>query len=114
MNGIEAMGEAVREHLRLVLLRILCDLPAYRGHQSLLRDLAEGQGLVLPVDIVRAQPAWLSEQGLIALAPASDHKVIATLTDRGHDVASGRASHPGVKRPAPRSAAAAALGAAID
>lgn len=108
-----ALGDAVREHLRLVLLRALVELPAYRGHQSLLRDLAEGQGLVLPIDTVRAQLDWLAEQGLVALSPAAGGKVTATLTDRGHDVAEGRARATGVKRPAPQSAAAAALDAAV-
>jgi hypothetical protein len=44
--------------------------------------------------------AWLAEQGLLTTKATGD-VVVATLLARGVDVAGGRATVPGVKRPLP-------------
>ena len=48
--------------------------------------------------------AWLGEMGLVAcevLAPGARGCTVPTLTQRGYDVALGRAQCPGVRRPLP-------------
>jgi DNA-binding GntR family transcriptional regulator len=49
---------------------------------------------------VKAELAWLEEQGLITNENLKGTQV-ATITQRGIDVATGQATHPGVKRPSP-------------
>jgi hypothetical protein len=50
---------------------------------------------------VRSEIAWLAEQGLATSDELPGGLLVATLTERGSDVASGRASVPGVQRPNP-------------
>jgi hypothetical protein len=49
-------------------------------------------------DQVAADLHWLAEQGLLT---AEDHEavLVVTLSERGADVAAGRAIVPGVRRP---------------
>ncbi len=95
------MSASFREHLRLCLLRFLEGAPAYRANSSILQGEAERFGLAATRDQVKAELAWLDEQGLV-------HKedlvglVVAQLTERGLDVSMGRAGCPGVRKPSPR------------
>lgn len=88
----------LREDRRLVLLRILADLPAYRSNSSVLATAAHQLGHVASRDQIRADLHWLAEQGLLT---AEDHEavLVVTLSERGADVAAGRAIVPGVRRP---------------
>jgi hypothetical protein len=56
-------------------------------------------------DIVRTELTWLKEQGLITIEIVGESTYVATITERGVDVASGAATIPGVKRPGPPKAA---------
>lgn len=86
------------EDRRLVILRVLSDLPAYRTNSFLLHTLLSRFGHEPSADQIKGDLAWLQEQGLVTVeAVESVH--IATLTTRGADVAAGRAVVPGVKRP---------------
>jgi len=49
---------------------------------------------------LRADLAWLAEQGLVTIEEVAT-VMIATVTRRGGDVAFGRAVVPGVRRPEP-------------
>lgn len=69
----------------LVLLRVLAEMLDNFGHPA-------------TRDQVKTELAWLAEQGLMMLQEAGSVRV-ATLTERGQDVAAGRAVVPGVKRP---------------
>jgi hypothetical protein len=51
--------------------------------------------------MIRTQLFWLQEQCLVALEDVAGIYV-ATITQRGADVATGSATVPGVKRPGPR------------
>lgn len=93
--------KTVQEHLRITLLRLLEEDPDYTLNESLLTDLTENYGFTPSRDRVRTELAWLKEQGLITLDTESS-LTIATLTERGSDVARGRVEVPGVKRPSPR------------
>lgn len=85
---------------RLVLLRGLEAAVQYRANALLLRRYCDAMGHVVSADRIEADLAWLAEQ---SLATTEQHAgvTIATLTQRGQDVAVGRAEHPGVQRPMP-------------
>ena len=88
------------EDLRLVVLRLLGEASGYRANESLLIALLENWGHVVSRDKVRAELAWLAEQGLVTVEEIGG-VMIATLTDRGGDAARGAATIPGVRRPRP-------------
>ena len=99
----KAMNDHWRAHLRLaLLLTLLKDAPGFVANSSILKDQLERHaGFVLTRDQVRTELAWLAEQGLVTTSEAIAGLVVATLTERGGDVASGRAVVPGVQRPNP-------------
>ena len=92
--------QTVAEHLRITVLRCLVEDSNYSINESLLLDMVERYGFAPSRDNLRAQFSWLAEQGLISLG-GSETCQVATLTARGEDVARGRATVPGVKRPRP-------------
>lgn len=87
-------------HLRITLLRLLAEQPSYKANSSLLTDAADAVGFATTRDKVKTELAWMAEQGLVRMQEL-DRLVVATLTERGLDVAKGRATAPGVKTPAP-------------
>ncbi len=93
----------VAEDLRLAVLRLLAEADGYDLNRDILRQAVAAFGHRPSLDVMRAQLAWLAEQGLIALRMAGDIEV-ATLTERGADAACGRARIPGVRRPPPDAA----------
>lgn len=91
----------ITEDRRLSLLLVLNETPGYSANAFLLRDAIGGiYGHAASLDQVRGDLAWLAEQGL-ATTRTSGEVMLATLTGRGTDVATGRATHPGVKKPLP-------------
>lgn len=86
------------EDQRLVLLRILRELPGYQSNSSVLCSCLERYGHMLSRDQVKTQLVWLGEQGLLDIQDLGS-VLVATLTERGADVATGRARAHGVKRP---------------
>jgi hypothetical protein len=85
---------------RLVLLRGLEPCVLFTANAFLLRTFAESVGHVVSADTIETDLAWLAEQGLLTVN-RSGGVTVATLTTRGLDVATGRATVPGVKRPEP-------------
>lgn len=94
-----------RDHLeqdrRLVILRVLVESPGYRANDSVIHTALEAYGHSVSRDQARTDIAWLAEQGLISTEEIGDGVTVATLSQRGEDVAAGRAVAPGVKKPAP-------------
>ncbi|WP_422099106.1 ArsR family transcriptional regulator [Variovorax sp.] len=88
----------VSEDRRLVVLRVLAEMPAYRTNSFLLHTLLQQWGHDPSVDQVKGDIAWLQEQQLLTYEDVEGVFVV-TLTTRGADVAAGRAVVPGVKRP---------------
>ncbi len=86
------------EDRRLVILRVLADMPAYRTNSFLLQTLLGKWGHAPSADQVKGDIAWLQEQDLLTFEDV-EGVYVATLTTRGADVAAGRAMVPGVKRP---------------
>lgn len=83
---------------RLVLLRLLAELPMYRANSSVLNVALERFGHATTRDQVKTDLRWLEEQGLLNVEEAGP-VLVATLAERGMDVAKGRALVPGVARP---------------
>lgn len=91
-------------HLRLAILGLLAEAPGYSLNAAIATDALGSLGLGASRDQVRSEIAWLAEQGLVTGDELPGGLVVATLTERGQDVASGRATVPGVQRPSPGSA----------
>ena len=91
------------EHRRLAVLIFLERLSNRTSNASIVTDVLNRPDVA--VTSSRAQVgtefAWLAEQGLVTLTGQGDF-ASATITPRGIDIAIGRAAHPGIKRPTPR------------
>ncbi|MGX2948578.1 VpaChn25_0724 family phage protein [Frederiksenia canicola] len=86
---------------RLVILRSLVDA-GYDANESILDDCLTLYGHKISRDLVRNHLNWLEEQGLVKIERLTDGFIVATITQRGVDVANGEAVVDGVKRPRPR------------
>ena len=86
------------EDRRLVILRVLTEMPAYRTNSFLLTTLLGKFGHEPSSDQVKDDLTRLQELDLVKVEVVESVH-IATLTARGADVAAGRATAPGVKRP---------------
>lgn len=91
-------ADYLRQDQRLVMLRILSELPQYRSNSSVLARLLGEFGHHPSRDQVKGDLTWLGEQGLVKVDDIGSVLVV-TLTERGEDVATGRASVPGVSKP---------------
>lgn len=91
----------IAEHRRLSTLLLLKESPGYAANDSIIQTALKKFALIASRDQVKADIAWLREQGLVT-AEAVEHLVVATITQRGLDVAGGVAEVPGVKKPGPR------------
>lgn len=92
--------DALDSDRRLVILKLLENSAGYTVNEYLIYTALPGFGHDVSMDRVRTDLAWLEEQGLLTLdIPGDVH--MARLTQRGVDVAAGRARVDGVKRPGP-------------
>lgn len=91
-------AEFLQQDQRLVILRILAELPSYRTNSSVLVTLLGNFGHSPSRDKVKTELCWLEEQGLLTVDDVGD-VYVATLSERGADVAAGRTTVPGVKKP---------------
>lgn len=87
--------------IRLVILRLLAEDPGYSMNESVLQQGLGLLGHTVSRDRVRTEMRWLEEQRLITIAVVVG-VLVAKLSARGADVASGAARVDGVKRPGPR------------
>lgn len=93
--------ELITEDRRLVILRALAEDAGYSHNESVLQSILAAFGHTVSRDQVRSLISWLAEQDLVHVETVGSY-MVAKLTGRGADVASGAAIVPGVKRPAPR------------
>ena len=89
------------KHVRIAILRVLDAAPGCRANSSILHSALDDLGLTCTRDQVKGELAWLAEQRLVTNAETGA-LVVATITERGADVAAGRTVVPGVQRPSPR------------
>ncbi|KAF3999052.1 VpaChn25_0724 family phage protein [Glaciimonas immobilis] len=90
--------EYMRYDIRLVVLRLLADMPAYRANSSVLTMALDRFGHATTRDQMKTELHWLAEQGLLTIEDIGA-VLVATITERGTDIARGRAQVPGVARP---------------
>ena len=86
---------------RLVILRSLVEA-GYDANESILDDCLALYGHKISRDLVRTHLNWLEEQGLVKIERLGNGFMIATITQRGVDVANVEAVVDGVKRPSPK------------
>ena len=93
-----SFAEYLRKDMRLVALRVLSETPGFRANSSVLFNLLDQFGHAVTRDQMKTELRWLAEQGLVEVDEAGS-VLVAKLTERGQDVAEGRAVVDGVARP---------------
>lgn len=91
-------AQTLTEDRRLVILRVLSEMPAYKANSSVIYTLLSNWGHSPSRDQVKSDLRWLEEQQLVQVEEVGT-VFLATLNERGQDVSAGRALAPGVKRP---------------
>lgn len=89
-------------HIRLAALRLLDGQASYQANDSVLLQAVNAMGLGCTRDQMRGHLVWMEEQRLVTRIEVATGLVVATLTERGSDVANGRSIIPGVQRPSPK------------
>ncbi len=98
----KTFADRLREDRRLVLLRLLSEQLGYRANSSQLHAGLHHLAVAATKDDVMTDLHWLKDQGLLRVQEPVEGVLVAELTSRGHDVATGSAVVPGVSRPSPR------------
>ncbi len=96
-----SFAEHFAQDRRLTILKLLAQAPEYTANEYLLHSALPNYGHSVSRDRVRTDLAWLAEQELVRVDNGTASMQVAQLTSRGADVAAGRATVPGVKRPVP-------------
>lgn len=91
--------DVVTEDQRLVILRAMQESHG-QSNDSVLQKILARFGHRVSRDKVKTHLHWLHENELVSIESLMNTDV-ATLTGRGHDVASGLAKVPGVGTPRP-------------
>ena len=89
-----------REHLRLAVLQLLEQDTGYTHNESVIRSGLEYVGHKISAALLRTELSFLEEQGLVTVDRGGDVWV-ARVSERGCDVATGRARTAGVARVRP-------------
>ena len=84
--------------MRRMALVALSLSPDYRATLTTLRKALSGVGFNPSADTLRTEVAWLAEQGAVDFAEDGPNLAVS-LTERGEDIAAGRASVPGIAAP---------------
>lgn len=84
---------------RLLILKSLDDA-GYDANEDILTTCLDRYGHRLSRDEMRSHLLWLEEQGLVTVDKQANY-FVATLTQKGLDVAQGRTAVYGIKRPRP-------------
>lgn len=87
--------------IRLAVLQLLAGQPMGHANDAALYEAVNALALPCPREQLRAHLFWLGAQNLISVFDmrTSTGLVVATLTERGGDVAAGRMVVAGVDRP---------------
>lgn len=94
-------GNFISPDIRLSILLLLLEGGQYSHNEYVIQQgLAFRFGHSLSSDKLRTEVAWLAEQGLVENRDAFVPWIVS-MTTRGKDVAEGKTTVPGVKRPEP-------------
>ena len=96
--GKADFGAFEARHRRRDILAALLASRDYSCNEGLLRTLLREQGYLVSGALLRQDLAWLVEHGLVRLREIGEVQ-IATLIERGRDVAEGAEFIEGVERP---------------
>lgn len=96
-----SFADLLSQDRRLVILRFLNEDTDRTLNTSILQDALDRVGHGCSRDCVETECSWLAEQGLVEAEKIGPVTVVR-LTGRGQDVAEGKATVPGVKRPRAR------------
>ncbi|TMP27192.1 hypothetical protein CWB99_15860 [Pseudoalteromonas rubra] len=91
------------EHQRIKILIALKESPDYGANTSMLHDVLNIYALGCSSAQLKTLLNWLEENGYVENEKLSESTWVARITDTGMDVAEGRSTVPGIKRPDPRS-----------
>jgi Fe2+ or Zn2+ uptake regulation protein len=94
---MNAYDQFNRKHRRLSILRILEGAPGYASNEAILHQMVNHFGITSTRDQVRSELAWLAEVGLVKIEDLGS-LMMATITERGMDIAQGHAHHPDIAR----------------
>lgn len=95
------MGDIIREHARLLILRDLAEQPDGRWNSEALReDLEIRWAINRPREWIHDQLRWLEMMGAVTLTSVST-VLIGEITQKGLDHVERRILIEGVKRPSP-------------
>jgi len=98
-----SMGDVIREHARLIILRDLAEQSDGRWNSEALReDLELRWAINRPRDWVHEELRWLEMMGAVTLVESAS-VLIASITQKGLDHVERRIRIEGVKRPSPES-----------
>ena len=89
----------LKEEMRLVMLRLLNELPSYRGNSSTLHSGLIHWGLSFSRDKVKTELYWLKDQGCVAIELDTPDVIVVKLIERGQDVVENRTKVHGIQRP---------------
>lgn len=95
---MSGMDKLMREHARLVILRVLAHEVNGSLNSAILQDHLTTFGIARPRDWVHEELRWLAEMGAVTILDAGTVR-IATLTAKGADHVDRRTAIEGVKRP---------------
>lgn len=102
MSLVDEFAAVHDGHIRLSVLRLLDAQAGYCANDSVLFQAVNALGLSCTRDQMRTHITWLTEQRLVTKVEHGVGVIVATLTERGADVANGRSTIVGVQRPSPR------------
>ena len=91
--------ESLREDVRRVVLDLLAQAAGYDLSVAMLQIGLAQFGHRPSADQIKTELHWLAEQRYLDLETRSDSILVAKLTQRGADVAEGRAVVHGVAKP---------------
>ena len=100
MKEKRTFAELQAENRRCAFLRFLAEDADYAMNTRLLQSALAAVGHGVSRDRVTGAAAWREELGLVACEDLGGI-IVVKFTQRGLDVAEGRAIVPGVKRPGP-------------
>jgi hypothetical protein len=96
-----SMGDVIREHARLIVLRDLAEQPDGRWNSEALReDLELRWAINRPRTFVHEELRYLEMMGAVTLVESAS-VLIASITQKGLDHVERRIRIEGVKRPSP-------------
>lgn len=94
--------QAAIEAARLKILELLQQTNGYALNNQVIESGLDAMGMRHSASVIRAELGWLEEVGAVTLMDVGP-VVVATLTERGHDIARGLSVVRGIARPVPGS-----------